>query len=131
MLCQKEMDEMKRRIENLVHVGYLPCTDSALLDIFNEEVHNMGLEGARIQLLIPTTEHHDWWTLVNCSGSKKTHYDITVFPNNIEKSKSNYRSSIRYGLAHIKHGDLDRHLLRGINWLYRHFIAEPRARSYE
>ena len=128
------MDLKKTRIDNFVLEVYVPCQDSALLEIFNEERCNMELEGHDIQLLVPENNDNGfdgWWNLARSNGSKESWYDITLFPNNIEDSTLSYRSLIRHEFAHIKHGDLDRHLPRVINWFYRQFIAEPRARRYE
>ena len=61
--------------------------------------------------------------------SKEGEYKIVVFPRNLSWSKA--RSTMRYQLAHIKHGDLERDFSGLLGWLYKTFVAEPRARSYE
>jgi hypothetical protein len=128
----KRITEYARQIaeNSFKHESYTPCENETLLKIFDEERKNMDVTDRNIELLV-SQAFGEFGRESFSFKSKEGEYKMVVFPHNIAKSKSTSRSIIRHQLAHIKHGDLERHLTGMVKWFYRQFIAEPRARSYE
>ncbi len=129
--------------EEFCKVGYVETNAPELLGLLAKEKEEIGLSGVPIYLFVPEEPGYIlrrtglFTSRVLCGDASVWHpqedsYAVTIFPAGIQSThgRRDTKHVIRHELAHIKNGDCDRKLPRGLRYLYRLLIEEPRAARY-